>query len=104
PKRRSSAELPLRPVTEAAAIPSGDRPQGERRRQREEAQRRKARRGAAIAALSSVVVIGGLAALVLTSPGWPTVRETFFSWSEFTHAFPEVLRGFWLAQQVFMGG
>jgi polar amino acid transport system permease protein len=92
----------LRPVTEAAAIPSGDRPQGERRRQREEAKRRKARRGAAIAALSSVVVIGGLAALVLTSPGWPTVRETFFSWSEFTHAFPEVLSGFWLDIKIFM--
>jgi polar amino acid transport system permease protein len=89
-------------VNEAAAISPGDRPKGERRQEREEAKRAKARRNALIAALSSVIVIGGLAALVLTSPGWPTVRETFFSWSEFKNAFPEVLEGFWLDVKVFM--
>jgi polar amino acid transport system permease protein len=73
-----------------------------RRLEREEAKRAKARRNGLIAALSSVVVIGGLAALVLTSPGWPRVRETFFSWTEFKHAFPEVLDGFWLDIKVFM--
>ncbi|HEY0278802.1 MAG TPA: amino acid ABC transporter permease [Solirubrobacterales bacterium] len=83
-------------------MPSGERPQGERRAEREAAKRAKARRNALIAALSSLVVIGGLAALVLTSPGWPTVRETFFSWSEFKNAFPEVLSGFWLDVKVFM--
>lgn len=75
---------------------------GERRLERAAAKRRRTRRNAAIAALSSVVVIGGLAALVLTSPGWPTVRETFFSWGEFKNAFPEVLSGFWLDIKVFM--
>ena len=89
-------------MTEAAAIGPGDRPRGERRREREAAKRARARRNALIAALSSVIVIGGLAALVLTSPGWPTVRETFFSWSEFTNSFPEVLDGFWLDIKVFM--
>jgi polar amino acid transport system permease protein len=89
-------------VNEAAAISPGDRPKGERRREREEAKRARARRKTLIAAGSSVVVIGGLAALVLTSPGWPTVRETFFSWSEFKNAFPEVLSGFWLDVKVFM--
>lgn len=75
---------------------------GERRLERAAAKRRRTRRNAAIAALSSVVVIGGLAALVLTSPGWDSVRETFFSWSEFKNAFPEVLSGFWLDIKVFM--
>jgi polar amino acid transport system permease protein len=89
-------------VTEAATISPDERPKGERRREREEAKRARARRNALIAAASSVVVIGGLAALVLTSPGWPTVRETFFSWSEFKNAFPEVLSGFWLDVKVFM--
>ncbi|HEX3360106.1 MAG TPA: amino acid ABC transporter permease, partial [Solirubrobacterales bacterium] len=89
-------------MTEAAVTAPGDRPQGERRREREAAKRARARRNTLIAALSSVVVIGGLAALVLTSPGWPTVRETFFSWSEFKNAFPEVLSGFWLDVKVFM--
>jgi polar amino acid transport system permease protein len=75
---------------------------GERRLERAAAKQRRNRRNALIAVLSSVVVIGGLAALVLTSPGWPTVRETFFSWSEFTNSFPEVLSGFWLDVKVFM--
>jgi polar amino acid transport system permease protein len=69
---------------------------GDRRLEREAARRRQERRGQAIAAVSSVVVIGGLAAWVLTSPGWPAVRETFFSWSVFKDSFPDVLRGFWL--------
>jgi polar amino acid transport system permease protein len=89
-------------VTEAAATGAGERPLGERRREREAAKRAKNRRSALIAALSSVVVIGGLAALVLTSPGWPRVQETFFSWTEFRHAFPEVLSGFWLDIKIFM--
>lgn len=89
-------------MTETAATMPGDRPRGERRREREEVKRARARRKALIAALSSVIVIGGLAALVLTSPGWPSVRETFFSWSEFRNAFPEVLSGFWLDVKIFM--
>jgi polar amino acid transport system permease protein len=84
-------------VTETAATAPG-----RRRLERAAAKRRKARRNSLIAAVSSIVVIGGLAALVLTSPGWPTVRETFFSWSEFKNSFPEVLSGFWLDVKVFM--
>ncbi len=89
-------------MTEAAATTAGDRPQGERRREREAAKRAKARRNSLIAVLSSVVVIGGLATLVLTSPGWPTVKETFFNWDEFKNAFPEVLTGFWLDVKIFL--
>jgi polar amino acid transport system permease protein len=68
----------------------------DRRLEREAARRRHARRGQAIAAASTVVVLGGLAAWVVTSPGWPVVRETFFSWSVFKDSFPEILDGFWL--------
>jgi polar amino acid transport system permease protein len=84
-------------VTDSAAIPAGPR-----RLEREAAKRRRNRRGFAIAAVSSAVVIGGLAALILTSSGWPTVRETFFSWGEFKNSFPEVLSGFWLDIKIFM--
>jgi polar amino acid transport system permease protein len=73
----------------------------DRRAAREAAKRRSARRGQAIAALSSVLVLGGLAALVLTSPGWPAVRDTFFSWSAFRDAFPHVLSAFWLDIKLF---
>jgi polar amino acid transport system permease protein len=56
----------------------------------------------AIAAVSTTVVLGGLAALILTSPGWPSVRDTFFSWSAFKTSFPSVLRGFWLDVKLFL--
>jgi polar amino acid transport system permease protein len=74
----------------------------DRRLAREAARRRQQRRGQAIAAVSTVVVIGGLAVWILTSPGWPVVRETFFSWSIFKQAFPEVLEGFWLDVKLFV--
>jgi polar amino acid transport system permease protein len=74
----------------------------DRRAERALFRRRRARRGQAIAAISSVVVLGGLAVLILTSPGWPEVRDTFFSWSAFKDAFPDVLDGFWLDVRMFL--
>ncbi len=74
----------------------------DRRLEREAAKRRQTRRSQAVAAVSSVVVIGGLAAWVLTSPGWPEVRELFFNWSVFKDSFPEVLEGFWLDVKLFV--
>jgi polar amino acid transport system permease protein len=73
-----------------------------RRAAREAARARRNRRGQAIAAISSVVVLGGLVALVLTSPGWPEVRDTFFSWTAFKDSFPRVLEGFWLDVKLFL--
>ena len=74
----------------------------DRRAVREAARRRRAQRGAAISAVSTVVVLGALAALILTSKGWPNVRDTFFSWSAFKDSFPEVLDGFWLDMKIFV--
>jgi polar amino acid transport system permease protein len=74
----------------------------DRRLEREAAKRSRERRGQAVAAISTVVVIGGLAAWILTSPGWPVVRETFFSWTIFKDSFPEVLEGFWLDVKLFI--
>lgn len=48
-----------------------------------------------------MVVIGGLAAIVVTSPGWENVQDTFFSWPDFKRVFPDVLDGFWLDVQMF---
>jgi polar amino acid transport system permease protein len=72
-----------------------------RRAVRAAARRRRARQGAAISVLSTVLVIGGLAAIVVTSPGWSSVQETFFSWPDFKRAFPDVLAGFWLDVKMF---
>jgi polar amino acid transport system permease protein len=82
-------------LTESAVI-------SDRRLEREAARRRQERRGQAIAAVSTIVVIGGLAVWILTSPGWPEVRETFFSWTVFKDSFPEVLEGFWLDVKLFV--
>jgi polar amino acid transport system permease protein len=73
-----------------------------RRAARETAKRQRARRGQAVAAVSSVIVLGGLTALVLTSPGWPNVRDTFFSWSAFKDSFPDILSAFWIDVKLFM--
>jgi polar amino acid transport system permease protein len=76
-------------------------PAVDRRAVRTAARRRRARRHLAIAAASTAVVLGVLATLVLTSNGWPAVRETFFSWPDFRAAFPDVLAGFWLDVKLF---
>lgn len=75
---------------------------GDRRLARDRARKARARRGQAIAVISSVVVLGGLAALILTSSGWPEVRETFFSAESFRTNFPDILRGFWLDVKMFL--
>ena len=52
------------------------------------------RRGQAIAAVSSRDrASAGWSRWSLTSPGWPNVRDTFFSWSAFKDSFPDVLEG-----------
>ena len=89
--------FPPEPPREPAQAPEADR-----RAEREAARRRRTRRGQAIAAISTVVVLGGLAVLILTSPGWPEVRDTFFNWEVFKESFPDVLDGFWLDVRLFL--
>jgi polar amino acid transport system permease protein len=83
-------------------VPTPPLSSGSRQAVRAEARRRRGRRGAAISAVSTVVVIGGLVALVVTSPGWDSVRQLFFSWEDFRTAFPDVLKGFWLDVKLFV--
>jgi polar amino acid transport system permease protein len=64
--------------------------------------RRRARRGMAISALSTLIVIGGLIAIVVTSSGWDDVKATYFNWSDFKASFPDVLKGFWLDVKLFV--
>jgi polar amino acid transport system permease protein len=66
------------------------------------ARRRRARRDRAIATVSTIVVVGALAVAIVTSKGWPTVRETFFSWDSLRASFPEILQGFWLDIRLFV--
>ncbi|HEX2905076.1 MAG TPA: amino acid ABC transporter permease [Jatrophihabitans sp.] len=64
--------------------------------------RRRAIRSGAIAALSTIVVFGGVVAAVLSSPGWPRTQQTFFSWYHFRHSFSSVLSGLWLNVRVML--
>jgi polar amino acid transport system permease protein len=48
------------------------------------------------------VVLGLIATVVMTSEGWPNVRETFFNWNDFKASFPKVLDGFWLDVKLFV--
>ncbi len=72
------------------------------REDRARAHRHRARRSITISAISTIVVIGGLVAYVLTSPGWPRVRRQFFSASVFGSSFGSVLSGFWLDVRMFL--
>jgi polar amino acid transport system permease protein len=74
----------------------------DRQQVRAAAKRRRAQRRTAISAVSTLVVLGALAAWILTAPGWPDVRETFFDVGDFRRSFPDVLKGFWLDVKLFL--
>ena len=69
---------------------------------RERARRERRRRSTLISSISTVIVLGGIVALVVTSPGWPTVRDTFFSWTWFRRSIGPVASGFWLDVKLFL--
>ncbi|MEZ0293638.1 MAG: amino acid ABC transporter permease [Solirubrobacteraceae bacterium] len=92
-----------RPVGRARAAIDATLPQpGERRLARAAAKARRNRRQLAVSVVSTVVVLGLLVTVVVTSEGWPTVRETFFNPTDFKDSFPAVLRGFWLDVKLFV--
>jgi polar amino acid transport system permease protein len=72
------------------------------REDRARARRARNRRHMTISAISTVIVLGGISAYILTSPGWPTVRKDFFSGHWFSKSFGSVLHGFWLDVRVFL--
>jgi polar amino acid transport system permease protein len=62
--------------------------------ERDALRRRMRVRSATVATVATVVVLGALVWVVATSPGWPRVQETFFSWEHAKASFPEVIKGF----------
>ena len=62
--------------------------------ERRAVRRRLDRRAASVASVAMLAVFGGLALLVVTSPGWPVVRETFFNAAHARDSFPEIFRAF----------
>jgi polar amino acid transport system permease protein len=62
--------------------------------ERDAVRRRLRRRSSTVATVATVVVLGLLTFAVTSSPGWPRVHETFFSWEDAKASFPEVFKGF----------
>jgi polar amino acid transport system permease protein len=59
------------------------------------------RRSVAIALISTVVFFTVLGYVITHAPGWPSVRSTFFSWTEFKNTFPEIASAFRLNIKIF---
>ena len=51
-------------------------------------------RSLAIATVSSIVFFGAIALVVVNSPGWPAVKESFFYWPEFKESLPDIAEAF----------
>ena len=67
--------------------------------------RKLSRKQAIIAAASSILVLGTLTIILITSPGWEVVKATFFDIEYGKEVFPTVVKGLWINLQLtFFGG
>ena len=67
--------------------------------------RKLSRKKSLIAALSSILVLGTLTIILITSPGWEVVKATFFDIEYGKEVFPTVVKGLWINLQLtFFGG
>jgi polar amino acid transport system permease protein len=73
--------------------------------ERRNARRQISRKQFMIAGISSVLVLGALYTLIITSPGWQVVKDTFFDLDYGREVLPTVLRGLVVNIQLsFIGG
>ncbi len=67
--------------------------------------RKLSRKQVLIAVVSSILVLGTLTIILITSPGWEVVKATFFDIEYGKEVFPTVLKGLWINLQLtFFGG
>jgi polar amino acid transport system permease protein len=59
-------------------------------------------RSTLVALLSTVVFFAAVGWVVVNSPGWPAVQQSFFSEKYFASAFPSIVRAFWVNVQLFL--
>ncbi len=60
--------------------------------------------GVLVAAVSTVLVFGTVLYVVVTSPGWARVQESFFDAEVFAASFPDLVRALWKNIQLFLLG
>ncbi|MBM9465199.1 amino acid ABC transporter permease [Aeromicrobium sp. YIM 150415] len=82
--------------------PGADRVLSARQLERNAYRTRQSRRRATIAAVSTIVVLGLLALVVVNAPGWERVRVTYFDWGHAKESFPKILDAFWLNIRLFL--
>src|SRR5512141_719283 len=58
--------------------------------------------GVLVAMVSTLVFFGVLGYLIVTSPGWPRVQQSFFSPDVFNASFPEIVLALWKNIQIFI--
>ncbi|MEO8330587.1 MAG: amino acid ABC transporter permease [Candidatus Nanopelagicales bacterium] len=63
---------------------------------------RRRRRDLIVASCSTVVFFGVIAVVVVTSPGWPAVKESFLNPVDARSVFPSLVDGFWLTLKLFL--
>lgn len=61
---------------------------------RRDARSKKNRRNIFVAAISSILVLGTLITITVTSPGWKSLSDAFFKWTYGVEVLPKVLLGF----------
>ena len=61
---------------------------------RRTARKKRNKKNALIASISSVLVLGTLATVIVTSPGWKSLSETFFAWAYGVEVLPKIILGF----------
>jgi polar amino acid transport system permease protein len=59
-------------------------------------------RSVAVATVATVVVVSLIRFVLVSSPGWPRVKATFFSWPDAQASFPSIVEGFWLNVRLFL--
>jgi len=59
-------------------------------------------RALAIAAVSTIVVFGGLALVVVNAPGWPQVQDKFLNGRVFAESLPLIVAAFWVNVRLFL--
>ena len=70
--------------------------------ERREVRRQQQRRRTSISLGVTTLVVAGLAVGLFTSPGWPTVHQTFFNSYHFRESLPEITKAFWLNVKLFL--
>lgn len=73
-----------------------------RQQQRNAYRRRRTLRRVAAGTISSVLVLGLAVWFITQAPGWPRVREVYFSGYHARESFPAILDAFWLNVRLFL--